>query len=522
MLNYSLGRSSLFPIRHLEGDVQTQIAISGAGPAGLALAIVLQQKGAGVKIFDRKSGPTVESRAMGVHARTLELYEAFGLSDIAVSKGIPAKEVEFFLEGEKQVEFSMENLGTGISKYPYMLTLPQDVHEQILLKKFEDLGGKVHWDHELTELSQSSAGVAAKFTNNKDETLAVECDWMVGCDGASSKTREILDIGFGGGTSSGLFFVADAEVETQHKNRIRASLGGSTFGLMMPIRSSKYQRLIGALPPSMKEKETFVFEDVRPMLEKLLSVEVKSHNWFSTYRVHHRVADTFSKGRVFIAGDAGHIHSPVGGQGMNTSIGDSINLGWKLAGVTSGQLNPKVLETYDPERRSFAKLLIKTTDAAFQRITAPRSIWSGVFAFGLPKILRVLTSSARIGSRIFRTVSQVHIGYPQSNLSKSGLGSIKAGQRLPWDPSGALDAALFSGNWTIVHFDGLPESLLEELGQMGVITHRPEYTQKLKTLGFKSNGVYLVRPDGHVSMGCKIEELGKELASVRAEFWVND
>jgi 2-polyprenyl-6-methoxyphenol hydroxylase-like FAD-dependent oxidoreductase len=479
--------------------MDAEVIVVGAGPTGLALANVLIRQGVEVAVFDSKSGPSQESRAMGVHARTLEFYQQLGLAEEVVSRGIPAREVEVFIDGKQKVEFSMSALGEGISAFPYMLTFPQDEHERILLKAFEEYGGKVHWNSPLLSFSQTTGDVTATFAGaNSERTLSGR--YLVGCDGANSMVRRQLDIGFGGGTSDGLFFVADAQIDVDHDNRIRAALSDSTFGLMMPVRTTGTQRLIGAVPAPMQTKEHFEFDDVEPLLTRLLQKEIKSVSWFSTYRVHHRVADKFREGRVFIAGDAGHIHSPVGGQGMNTGIGDAINIGWKLASVLKLGFSEALLETYDPERRAFAKLLISTTDGAFQRITAPNSRLMSFFKWLLPFAIWRLTTNRFTKKRLFRTVSQVHIGYEDSALSSGKLGKHRAGQRLAWDPSGANYRSLEDMRWHVQVYGSALLEVQEWADKRGFPIHEIELNDSMRALGFRQGSHYLIRPDGHIAV----------------------
>lgn len=501
--------------------MKSEVIIAGAGPTGLALANVLMQKGVQVAIFDSKGGPTQESRAMGVHARTLEFYAQLGIADEVVNLGIPATEVEVFVDGKQKKAFSMESLGRGSSAFPYMLTFPQDEHEKLLVKVFEDQGGKIHWNSSLDRFTQSETGVVAHFVSDNQE-VEVQAQYLVGCDGASSRVRHQLDIGFGGGTSDGLFFVADAEIDVEHHNRIRAALGDSTFGLMMPVRSTGKQRLIGAVPTHMQNREHYEFKDVEPLLTKLLAKEIKSVSWFSTYRVHHRVADSFQVGRVFIAGDAGHIHSPVGGQGMNTGIGDAVNLGWKLSSVIKDHFNESILDSYDPERRAFAKALISTTDSAFQKITAPNSAVIRMFKLFLPFVIGRLTSNPLTKTKLFKTVSQIHISYPKSPLSMSSLGKIKAGQRLPWEPGGSNYFKGAGMNWTIHVIGSASYQVKAWAAKHGMHIQEFELTSALKKLGFKRGGYYLVRPDNHVVIAAKADEIVRELEAFESTFIIEE
>lgn len=177
----------------------------------------------------------------------------------------------------------------------------------------------------------------------------------------------------------------------------------------------------------MEDRGKPAFEDVAPFIENLLHVKIHGVNWFSTYRVHHRVAGKFRKGRVFILGDAGHIHSPVGGQGMNTGIGDAVNLAWKLAAVLHGRANEAVLDSYETERRAFARQLVNTTDKAFHAIIGQNLTGRLVRTVLIPHVAPFLLGFSTVKKAAFNTVSQIRIHYRDSALSVERPGSFKVG-----------------------------------------------------------------------------------------------
>ncbi|MGJ5703160.1 FAD-dependent monooxygenase, partial [Staphylococcus equorum] len=206
--------------------------------------------------------------------------------------------------------------------------------------------------------------------NTPDGEITKTFAYICGCDGASSVVRKALDIDFPGGTYRQTFFVADVENGTELKG---ASMGfhDNYFCMGFPIRTTGQLRLIGLIPENLKVNGDApkYFTALIPHVERILPIQVKKVNWYSPYRSHHRVAEKFRIGRVFICGDAGHIHSPAGGQGMNTGISDALNLAWKLGAVMKGKASSKLLDTYEPERIKFAQNLVSTTDKAFQIMT---------------------------------------------------------------------------------------------------------------------------------------------------------
>ncbi|MGC1381079.1 MAG: FAD-dependent monooxygenase, partial [Candidatus Baltobacteraceae bacterium] len=314
------------------------VLISGAGPSGLALALSLVHRGVPFRIIDENAGPGEHSRAMAVQARTLEFYQQFGIGDEVVNEGIVIQRAHLRTglaaeRGEHEQTVYFNEIGTGLSPYPFVLSYPQDDHERFLVAKLHALGIEVERNAKLTGLSEDGASMTATVADGDGHVETIRAAYVCGCDGAHSAVRQLLGVGFSGGTYDQMFFVADVKTAESIQPDLYGNLGSDVLVLMLPVRSSGMERLIGLVPPQLCGKADLSFEDVRSYAEPLLGVTVAEVNWFSAYHVHHRVADRFRAGRAFLLGDAGHVHSPVGGQGMNTGIGDAMNLGWKLASV---------------------------------------------------------------------------------------------------------------------------------------------------------------------------------------------
>ena len=266
---------------------------------------------------------------------------------------------------------------------------------------------------------------------------------------ARSAVRETLGIQFAGGTYPQLYYVVDCETDGGFETKLIFSLGKEEFALLLPVRSRGVQRLIGLVPPDLPQRDDLTFEDLRSRVEPLIGRRVTSVNWFSTYRVHHRVAEHFRMGRAFILGDAGHVHSPVGAQGMNTGIGDAMNLGWKLAMVLDGRAPDNLLDTYESERIGFARKLVETTDRAFTQVVATGVKGVLVRRFLLPLAFAVGTSTAFGRRAAFRLISQIGIEYEDSALSEGKAGHVVAGDRLPWVADVDNFAPLASLDWQV-------------------------------------------------------------------------
>jgi 2-polyprenyl-6-methoxyphenol hydroxylase-like FAD-dependent oxidoreductase len=488
----------------------TQVLIVGAGPTGLVLAIALARRGVVVRIIDRNSGPGQASRAMAVHARTLEFYRQLGFADVVINQGIKIEAIHLREHGDDIAKLPLKDIGAGLSPYPFVLAYPQDDHECLLLAQLQAEGVEVEWNTELESFTQDEWGVRAVLEHQGDR-ITCSSVYLCGCDGARSRVRESLKLEFSGGTYNHLYYVADVQTEGPPNQDLVAHLAAHTFALMLPVRSRGMQRLIGILPNGAPPNADF--ETVRPILEPLLGIEVEQVNWFSTYRVHHRVATRFRVDRCFIAGDAAHIHSPAGGQGMNTGIGDAINLAWKLAHVMQGRADADLLDTYEAERIVFARKLVTTTDRAFQMIVSQGAGGQLLRNWLLPHVFPVLSGLAGARRTLFKTLSQVMIHYPDSPLSGGRAGDIIGGDRLPWVPDNFQP--LQSLDWQL-HVYGKTDPTLAAAAQaLRLPLHAWPWTEAHAHAGLLQDAAYLVRPDMHVALALPRQEIDvlQELAA---------
>ncbi|UOY87809.1 FAD-dependent monooxygenase [Bacillus glycinifermentans] len=486
------------------------ILIIGAGPTGLVLALCLARQGVPFRIIDKNSGPGRTSRAMVVHARTLEFYRQLDIADEAVEKGIMVNRVRIRRKGKEKGHFKLGDIGEGLSPYPFALSFPQDEHDRFLLEKLKAEGIEVEWETELVSFVDKGGYVAVEL-KKKDQTEIVETSYLLGCDGAHSTVRRGLDLDFQGGTYDHTFYVADAEAsgDAASTTDLNVCLGEEEFCIVFPVRNTGLNRFIGIVPPVQEGRGTLAFEDIAPFIERLLKVKVHGVNWFSTYRVHHRVAEKFRKGRVFILGDAGHIHSPVGGQGMNTGIGDAVNLAWKLAAVFHRRAGEAVLDSYETERIAFARLLVNTTDKAFQAIIGRHPAGRLVRTVLMPYAGPFLLGFRPVKKAAFNTVSQIRIHYRDSFLSTGKAGKLHGGDRLPWVEEIDNFAPLKTADWQIHIYGKAGEGMRETAKNLKLALHEFQWSRACDKAGFLKDALYLVRPDGYIGLADRNQDTRK-------------
>ena len=484
----------------------TDVLIVGAGPTGLVLGLWLTLLGVRVRIVDKTSEPGTTSRALAVQARTLELYRQVGLADAVVARGRTMAAINLWAAGTHVAHAVLGAMGAGISPFPFALIFPQDEHERLLIDRLAEAGVAVERQTALVSLEDADGRVLARLEHANGVAESCEAAYIAGCDGAHSSVRQALAIGFPGGTYNHLFYVADVEAGGAAMNgELHAALDTSDFLAVFPLKDDGHARLIGTVRAGAEHQpETLSWNDVSTRVIKWMRVDVRRVHWFSTYHVHHRVADRFRKGRAFLLGDAAHIHSPVGGQGMNTGIGDAVNLAWKLAAALKGRADSSLLDSYEPERIGFARRLVATTDRAFTGVTSDGAIARRVRLNVVPVVIPMIFALATSRRFMFRTISQTAVNYRGSGLSEGRAGAVHGGDRLPWVAGVSDDADNFtpltSLDWQ-VHVYGSAEPELAAVCKartlpMHVFPWRPESDRA----GLLRNGVYLVRPDGYVGL----------------------
>ncbi|MDQ2856314.1 MAG: FAD-dependent monooxygenase [Acidobacteriota bacterium] len=418
---------------------KTDVIIVGAGPTGLSLACQLLRYGVDFVIIEKNEGITPYSKALGVHARTLEIYEQLGLAQKALERGSIVGKVRLLEGGEIVGEVNLSNIGEGLSGFPFMLVLEQSENERLLYECLHAHGGDVFWQTELESLSQDQTGVTAQVRNSAGDSQIIAGKYLVGCDGPKSPVRHALGLSFAGSTFERLFYVADVRLDWQFSHdALHACLSKNAVVAFFPMPGEKRWRIVGAFPEGHdKDEGEVLYEEIEARIreEAELELNITRVDWFSTYKVHARHVERFSAGRCFLAGDAAHIHTPAGGQGMNTGIQDAYNLAWKIALVLKGAAAEGILETYNEERLPNAKRLLKTTDRMFNLAAGTDWLLNVIRTTVFPPMAKFILSFDAIKKRFFPLISQIGITYRACSLSDHKGEedfAVEAGDRLPY------------------------------------------------------------------------------------------
>src|SRR5678816_3439455 len=388
--------------------INTDVIIVGAGPTGLSLACQLIRYGIDFVVVEKNATVTPFSKAIGVQARTLEIYDQIGLAETAIAKGTIASRVRLIEGGEVAGEMNLGNFGKDLSQYPYMLMFEQSKNEELLYQYVRSHGHDVSWNTELENFSQDETGVTVQVKTASGESQTIKGKYLAGCDGASSLVRHGLGLKFEGSTFERLFYVADARVDWDFPHdALHVCLAKDVFVAFFPMPGEDRYRVVGTFPESKNEEQGEVlYEEIEREIKEQakLSLEISDVRWFSLYKVHSRRVNKFSEGKCFVAGDAAHIHSPAGAQGMNTGIQDAYNLAWKLAFVIKGAASELLLDSYNEERLANAKRLLDTTDRFFEFAAGSNWLMSLVRTTLFPPLAGFMTSIDAVRTRLFTLI----------------------------------------------------------------------------------------------------------------------
>jgi 2-polyprenyl-6-methoxyphenol hydroxylase-like FAD-dependent oxidoreductase len=374
----------------------------------------------------------------------------------------------------------------------------------LLIERLEALGVAVERRTELAGFTNEENGITARLRGPDGQEHDCKASYIAGCDGARSIVRDIIGTGFPGGTYRQIFYVADVEAAGPALNgELHVDLDEADFLGVFPLAGQGRARLIGTVRDERADRaDTLTFQDISDRAINHLKVQVRKVNWFSTYHVHHRVTQHFRKRHAFLLGDAAHIHSPAGGQGMNTGIGDAINLAWKLAAVVAGRAPDALLDSYEAERIGFARRLVATTDRAFSFVTAEGRVADILRTRVAPVVIPRVVAFKPVREFMFRTISQITLNYRGGPLSRGLAGHVHGGDRLPWAPVDGADnfAPLATMDWQIHVHGSVSTELAAWCSARDVPLHVFGWQSEHEKAGLARDALYLLRPDSYVAL----------------------
>ena len=500
------------------------VLISGAGPSGLMMGCQLALHNIPFRIIDKNEDHTTQSRALVVQARSVEIFDQMGIAEKAIEQGKVAKAIGAFFNGKKAFRITVSDMGEGLTKFPFLLMLEQSHTEKILVDYLAERGYEVERKTELLSFTQNNDEVTCTLQLADGNKETVNAKYVIGADGSHSVVREQLKIPFVGSTYEESLFVLDCKAEVDLPNdEMYLTFSDVAIGGFFPLTNGRW-RILGNIPKELEGKHELTFEDINKNFAQRTRMKVKLYDpqWISAYRSHHRYAASFRQGRCFLIGDAAHIHSPVGAQGMNTGLQDAYNLAWKLALVHGRKAKETLLDTYTAERIIIAKNLVRTTDRAFNIATSGGIIKTFrlvVMPVALRIIAPIFEGVKSIRQLAFKLISEIGINYRRSILSQDAtLGNFsdhapKPGDRLPFITF--IDS---NGNETNIHenlkgsmfhlFQFIKSASMQPIADIanewsGIISIETipfnSNTRKLfQALGINNSGCYLIRPDGYI------------------------
>jgi 2-polyprenyl-6-methoxyphenol hydroxylase-like FAD-dependent oxidoreductase len=519
------------------------VLVVGAGPTGLTLACQLARFGVRFRIIDKQPDRAHESRALAVQARSLEVLQALGLGEALAVRGRTTTRLMLHVDRDAPVAIDLGAVPRADTRFPYVLFVSQSDTEAILGGYLEAAGAQVERRVELVRFREESTGVVSVLRHMDGREETIHASYLAGCDGAHSAVRKEADIAFEGNAYPQTFALGDVEADgALVAEAINAFAVGRGVAMFFPLGRPATWRVMAMEGPVLRPStdddtvstQRLSLAELQAMVDAPTGGAVRVHDpvWLTRFRLHHRQAATYQRGRVFLAGDAAHIHSPVGAQGMNTGIQDAWNLGWKLAMVSRGAADARLLDSYHAERWPVGRTLLRATDRVFgffARAVASRQSVTSLRRVMVRRVVAPALSSPRIRAFAFHFVSQLGIRYRNSPAVTDGEPRLskgpRAGDRLPdarvlrgGQPAYLQEvlssphlhlllcgpAAAWRRDDVMKLGEGRPELLaihyLTREHSDGVLVDSSG--EAFSRLGVDHHATYVIRPDGHVAFRC--------------------
>lgn len=407
----------------IEQQFKTEILISGAGPSGLMMACQLAVHNIPFRIIDKRLKRENYSGAMILHSRSLEILHQMGISLRFLKEGVIARRINFQFNYRNSFSADVADFGNGWSLFPYIFILEQSKIEQLLMSFIQEKGYSIESGITLASFTQKQGRVTSVLTKHDGAEEVLTTRFLIGAGGSSSVVRQQLNIPFYGITHPELLFVSDsqADLPSPRSEMLFSFTKNQSLGFF-PLSNNRW-RIDGAIPNLGQNGEEVNFESIGNHLntDRNLNLQLINSSWFSVFRSHSRYAPVTRHHHCFLVGDAAHIHSPVGAQGMNTGLQDAYNLSWKLAYYIKGFARPAILDTYQEERLPVAKNIIQYTDKFYLWITGTKPLFKYIRLYLIPLMLRLLiflTEKVKVVRKfIFFSISGTGVNYRKSSLS---------------------------------------------------------------------------------------------------------
>ena len=420
------------------------VLIVGAGPTGLMMACQLAIHQVSFRIIDKNESPSKSSGALIVQARSLEIFEQMGIAGEALKGGIIANKLNVIFNGEKITSTVIKDIGGNLSQFPFLLMLEQSKTEKLLLKFISDRGHSVERGILFKSFVQDKEGVTSVVILPDETEQSIKTKYIIAADGAKSTIRNFLNIPFKGKTYPKPIFILDCKAKTDMlPGEICFAFSNSSIAGFFPLQGSRW-RIDSTLPKEIEKLETITFDNIEKdfHLWTKMNVTFQGYEWFSVSHSHQKYAGSIRVQNCFLAGDAAHVNTPVGAQGMNTGLQDAFNLAWKLAFVIKHKAKPELLDTYATERLGISKGFARYADTVFKLVTSKNVVVKFFRLYVLKVLLKFLfplVEKRRIFRQMFfKSISQIDIHYRNSILSyvtpgESFLyGAPRPGDRLPY------------------------------------------------------------------------------------------
>jgi 2-polyprenyl-6-methoxyphenol hydroxylase-like FAD-dependent oxidoreductase len=410
-------------------DRERPVLVVGAGPTGLTAAMELARLGVRVRIIDKASGPSTTSKALAVQARTLELLRPRGVGEEMLRRGRKASGTAIYGRGRKLATVELDRVP---GRFNHILLLPQTETEELLTDRLRAHGVEIEREVELLSFTQDDHGVHAVLKDRADGEEAVEAAYLISAEGAHSSIRHALDLPFEGRALAQRYLLADLSLDSDlPEEQMSVFLARDGFVAVFPMAGHRFRMMATDPDPLAADDDAPALAALQGVWDHVAPLRARLHDphWTSRFRINSRYVSSLRAGRVFLGGDAAHVHSPAGGQGMNTGIQDMVNLAWKLAMVVKGQAGPALLDTYQTDRHPVIAALVRSTENATKALNSTNPLVHRL----ITRIAPIALGTGFVQDKATGVLGETAANYRKSPLAAGGgrLGGLRAGDRVP-------------------------------------------------------------------------------------------